>query len=576
MFHRRERFFLCWLLVGASFALSAQFTCGQEPNAQPASAVKSANERGIPVKDALVVARCGSCHQQDDKGNLSRISYARTTPEGWEEAIKRMVRLNGLQITPEDARKVLRYLSDNNGLAPEEAGKVEYFNERRIQDETILPKDNEDVEHACASCHAFARPLSWRRTTKDWDYLKAMHQAFFPSIDPSFSRLGRRDPNGPAKPEPVDVALDYVKKAAPLETPEWASWVGRVHTPRLAGKWIISGSQPGKGKFFGETTIAVNSSSDGFTTETELTYANGEHVALKGSSIVYTGYAWRGHSKSAASGVIDSPTDVREVMMLSTDENELKGRWFWGVYQEFGLDIALRRENTGAAVAGVDLWALKTGTNANTLRIFGKGLPTSLTAADIDLGAGVTVEKIDSATPEMVIVSVAVDKAAVPGSRLVNVKGLTLPDAYVVYDHMDYLKVLPTTQLARLGSETHHKGYAQCDAVAYSNGADGKPGTGDDIAIGPVPARWKLEEFVASYGDDDIDYVGKIDEKSGLFIPSTDGPNPKRKSMRNNYGDVWVVATYLPAGESKALVGRSYMIVAVPMYMQWDEPEVGQ
>ena len=29
---------------------------------------------------------------EDEKGNLSRISWERTTPEGWEEAIKRMVR----------------------------------------------------------------------------------------------------------------------------------------------------------------------------------------------------------------------------------------------------------------------------------------------------------------------------------------------------------------------------------------------------------------------------------------------------------------------------------------------------
>ena len=568
---------LCCLLAGACILSQTTLTAAQEPAIQPASSSsKGAPEKGIPIKNDLVVSKCGSCHLQDEKGNLSRLSYVRTTPEGWEEAIKRMVRLNGLQITPEEARKILRYLADNNGLSPEEASKVEYFNERRIQDETILPKDNEDVQHACASCHALARPLSWRRTSKDWDYLKAMHQAFFPSIDPSFSRMGRREGTGPAKPEPVDVALEYVKKSAPLETPEWAGWAGRVHTPKLDGKWLVSGTQPGKGKFFGETTVTSNPGEDGFTTKTELTFVNGEHVSLSGSSIVYTGYAWRGHSKSERTGAVDTPINVREVMMLSGDANEMKGRWFWGMYQEFGLDVALRREIGEAAVVGIDIWSLKAGSTGNTVHIYGKGFPAGLTAADVDLGAGITVENIDSATPEALTVTVAADKSAIPGTRLVNVKGLTLPDAYVVYDHIDYLKVLPTTQLARLGSETHIKGYAQCDAIAYNNGADGKPNTADDIAIGPVPARWKLEEFVASYGDDDIEFVGTINEKTGLFTPSTDGPNPKRKSMRNNYGDVWVVATYQADGESKPLVGRSYMIVAVPMYMQWDQPEVGQ
>ena len=52
---------------------------------------------------------------------MSRISWIRTTPEGWEEAIKRMVRLHGVPLDPDDARKILRYLSDEQGLAPEEA-----------------------------------------------------------------------------------------------------------------------------------------------------------------------------------------------------------------------------------------------------------------------------------------------------------------------------------------------------------------------------------------------------------------------------------------------------------------------
>jgi quinohemoprotein amine dehydrogenase len=46
--------------------------------------------------------------------------------------------------------------------------------------------------------------------------------------------------------------------------------------------------------------------------------------------------------------------------------------------------------------------------------------------------------------------------------------------------------------------------------------------------------------------------------------------------MRNNYGDVWAVATYKPEGEPSPLIGRSYLIVAVPQYVQWDQPEVDQ
>src|SRR5882762_7099620 len=51
-------------------------------------------DEGIPVTSDLVKQKCASCHQADDKGRLTRISYRRTTPEGWEETIKRMVSLN--------------------------------------------------------------------------------------------------------------------------------------------------------------------------------------------------------------------------------------------------------------------------------------------------------------------------------------------------------------------------------------------------------------------------------------------------------------------------------------------------
>jgi quinohemoprotein amine dehydrogenase len=39
---------------------------------------------------------------------------------------------------------------------------------------------------------------------------------------------------------------------------------------------------------------------------------------------------------------------------------------------------------------------------------------------------------------------------------------------------------------------------------------------------------------------------------------------------------VWAVATTKNEKdkEGKPLVGKSYLIVAVPMYIQWDQPEV--
>ena len=77
---------------------------------------------GIPVTDPLVIAKCSGCHKQDDKGNLTRISWERTTPEGWEEVIKRMVRLNGLTLKPEEARAIIKSLSASHGLLRKKPG----------------------------------------------------------------------------------------------------------------------------------------------------------------------------------------------------------------------------------------------------------------------------------------------------------------------------------------------------------------------------------------------------------------------------------------------------------------------
>src|SRR5215472_1766845 len=175
---------LCGVLVTLFAAVP-----GQSQPASPAGTPPRAEEKpeeGIPVTDPLVIAKCGTCHTKDDKGNLSRISWERSTPEGWEEALKRMVRLNGLQITPAEARSVVKYLATSHGLAPEEAKPVMYIPEHRIQDETNVPNDT--VREACTTCHAFGRAMSWRRTRADWQLLENLHVALYTQADAHFRR----------------------------------------------------------------------------------------------------------------------------------------------------------------------------------------------------------------------------------------------------------------------------------------------------------------------------------------------------------------------------------------------------
>src|ERR1700686_3840664 len=173
--------------IAALFAmLPAQAQQGGNQAAKPPAAEENPGE-GIPVTDPLVIAKCGTCHTKDDKGNLSRISWERSTPEGWEEAIKRMVRLNGLTISPAEARSVVKYLATYHGLAPEEAKPIMYLPEHRMVDESNIP--NDVVRGACTTCHAFGRPLSWRRSKHDWQLLANLHVALYPQADAHFRRM---------------------------------------------------------------------------------------------------------------------------------------------------------------------------------------------------------------------------------------------------------------------------------------------------------------------------------------------------------------------------------------------------
>jgi quinohemoprotein amine dehydrogenase len=560
---------------------------GQAPQAAPsAETARPASEEGTPVTSPLVISKCGGCHTKDKQGKMLRISWERSTPEGWEEAIKRMVRLRGVSLTPDEARSILKYLATYHGLAPEEAKPIMYYAEHRIQDETNIPNDT--VRGACANCHPMARPLSWRRTADDWKYLANLHIALYPQADEAF-RLGinaggfdeERHHVEPGAPLPVDDALKYLSKTAPLETPEWAAWRARMRAPKLAGKWIVSATIAGRGRFYGEMEVVPTGADDEFTTSFKLTsMKDGSVISHTGHSLVYAGYAWRGRSKGtppANAAPDDLGSEMREVMWISPDQSMAEGRWFWGQYQEFGFDVKLRRGSADPTLIGADRSSLKTGTQGTRVRLLAQSLPAQIEPSDLDFGTGVTVRRIVSHTPSEIVAEVDVAADAVPGKRDIAFRRSVLQNAIAVYDRIDYIKVTPDSALARLGSERHPKGYQQFEAIAYQRGADGKSHTADDVELGPIDVTWSVEEFYAVYGDDDKEFVGSLGP-TGFFTPASDGPNPQRKFSRNNYGDVWVVATAKNEKdkEGRPLTGKSYLVVTVPAYVQWDQPEVGR
>lgn len=601
-------------LVGAlAPAAFAQGRGGGRAGGGRSGAPAAPTEEGIPVTDALTISKCASCHAKDDKGNLTRISWIRTTPEGWEEAIKRMVRLNGLTLQPADAKAIVKYLSTSHGLAPEEAKPAMYMAEHRIQDEVI---PNESLRSTCNNCHALGRVYQWHRTREEWSALADTHSALYSQAESAFRRNGAgrggaaaatastgRGRGGaaaaaaqafgeapaaaatPAVTISLDATLDFLGKNYDLHTPEWAAWRARMRAPKLAGKWLISAHILGKGKYYGDLTITQGVAEDEFTTSVKLYSVNGgPAITRTGTGLVYTGYSWRGRSKGAALSANAAPDDLsremREALWISPDQTWAEGRWFWGEYQEFGVDVKLRRMTTEPILLTLDKYSLKSGSKGQKVRLLGANLPAKVGPEDLDFGSGVKVTSIISHSPAEIVAQVDVAADAVSGKRDLILGTSTLEGALAVYDKVDYIKVLPETALARLGGDeksVHPRGYQQLEAVAYQRGEDGKLHTPDDIDLGPVDVVWSVEEFYASFGDDDKEFVGSLDNK-GLFTPNIDGPNPQRKFSRNNYGDVWVVATAKNEKdkEGKPLVGKSYLVVAVPTYIRWDQPEVSE
>jgi len=219
--------------------------------------------------------------------------------------------------------------------------------------------------------------------------------------------------------------------------------------------------------------------------------------------------------------------------------------------------------------------ALKAGLQAQAIRLIGDNLPADVTADMLDFGSGVKVRRIVSKSSREIAVEVDVASNALPGKRDIALRRAVLPNALAIYDRVDYIKVNPESAMARLGSEAHPKGYQQFEAIGYQRGADGKPHTEDDVELGLVDVTWSVEEFYQTYGDDDKDFVGTL-SPTGFFTPNSDGPNPNRKFSRNNYGNVWVVATAKTEKDKDGnpLTGKAYLVVTVPMYVRYDQPEV--
>lgn len=502
-----------------------------------------------PSGQEVMRNKCQACHAPKEDGSLSRLGDARRTPEGWDMTVARMMYAHGVRLTALERQAVVKYLSDTLGLAPEESEGYRYALEQRPS--VVERFDNQKVGATCARCHSYARVALQRRSEEDWTKLAHFHVGQFPVTE---IQAGGRDRDWwehASKDVPA-----ILGKEKPLNSPAWEAWRARKPVD-VAGSWRVAGHQPGVGDYDGRATIKALGE-DKYDIAMEVIYDDGRVEKSSGVAGVFTGHEWRGSVKQDGA-------DIRQVFGLDKEGNHLKGRWFQANTESIGADFVAARESGQAEILAVRPAMIKAG-QRQRLTVIGSGL-----AGNVELGGGVAVTKVISASANKIVVEVEAKSGAGEGSVPVKVGAAALANALTVYRKIDYVLVSPGNPMARVGGNggQRPKVPVQLEALAHSAGPDGKPGTADDLLLGAVPAAWKIGNLNKGAAEmQDAKFAGTI-SPSGLFAPADAGPNPKRRYGTNNAGELRVFATVKDGG--RRVTGSAPLVVTV---QRWNDPPI--
>lgn len=496
---------------------------------------------------AVLEERCRACHQPLNSGSLSRIGEMRKTPEGWDRSIQRMQLWHGVEVSDVERAALVKFLSDTRGLAPEEAARYRYGLEQRPD----VVERGEDPELAvlCARCHSFAHFALQRRTRDEWLRLAHTHAGQWPTIEYQDKARDRRWWQLASERAP-----DWLVERYPLESEAWTAWQRK---PRWspAGEWRVHGTQPGGGDFAG-TMRVQGDGRDRYRCEFDFVDSDGASLGGSGTAIVYTGFEWRG---SADWG----EHSVRQVWALEDEGKRLQGRWFLEGSDSLGGELSARRVDVAnPQIVAVLPSSIRAG-ERKSLTVHGSGLPLD---GNVSLGEGIIVTEVLGRNGDQVRLVAHAAEDLREGSRDVRVGAVVGKDAVVAYRQIAALRVEPPYAIARVGGGPIAAVPAQFEAIGFLKGPDGKSGTKDDVEIGRVDARWKLEPFDELAAEmSDVDYAGTLDAR-GRFEPAAAGPNKERRFGTNNVGRLRVVAA---VDEGEGLSAAAELVVTV---QRWVDP----
>lgn len=505
----------------------------------------------------LIRANCTSCHTPTNEG-LSRISYQRKTPEGWEMTINRMRIVHGLKINKagidvkgSGLHDMVKYLADNQGLAPAETSGVRYLLEQNLN--KIEIQFDDEFAAMCARCHSGARVALQRREEKEWNYLVDFHLGQFPSVE--YSLLGRdRNWLGIARNKMVPL----VAKNYPFTSDAWSAWSTSAKAS-LSGAWILSGHMPGKGYFSATMQVsAKKNKKDYYALTIDGTYSNGDAIKGSGSAVVYTGYEWRGN--------IDfGDISLRQTLAASSDGQTLIGRFYQKGQELVGMKITAIKDTDKTQLLSVSPSHIKQAQTA-TLTITGTGLTKIVT-----LPSSLKINKVISQNANQQIINVTAQNNAAIGYIDINADNAILTKQLAIYQQVNALKVVPAYGISRVGGNggSTPKSNTIFRAQGIDYGKDNIANTADDINLGYIEeVTWQVvpRDEIAKR-DEDVKFAGKMNTQTGLFLPASAGPNPERFRSTNNAGNLNVIAKLKQNNKDITAVGR--LLVTM---QRWNNP----
>ena len=489
--------------------------------------------------DSLTWKKCTGCHEARD-GKISRVEELRTTPEEWVVIVDRMARLYGMALKPSEMNPLVKELCSTQGLTVEEAEQVNYLdlynNPQNV--ETPQANDPEKMFVTCVRCHSAGKIYSYRMTDSAWAKLRDFHLYTTPTVIGQMREMKWI-------PE-ADAVLAELAKSQPYGAALQPSEASPV------GSWLILGYEPGKGDYRGQASIKQAANGD-YEVVGSLQHADGTVETFSGDASLYGGTAFRSNTRHNGHQTLGA---------FSFSDGILRGQHSFPAPHFRTSTSTWYPQNDKPQVLKLSPGYLVSG-ETTTVGLEGINLP-QVAAADFSVAGGdikiITAQQKGDNAIEI--------KALYSGNGMsqakLSVKGLAAGTLNLV-SQVDYLAITPELGRARVdGGPNFPSEGVQFAAIAYSKGANADD-PADDVALGPVAAKFSLSELVTRPGDDELRWLGDI-SANGTYIPSGDyGPIPVRDFHAEGTGLVKVLAEYKKGERSYSAEAR--LVVTVPDYI---------